>query len=341
VSYDIDNHPRYSPRFEVVIGDQRFQEPGGRIADLVVETSFDGADRFSFGLNFPFDEELDEFAGLSWDEFEVGTDVEIAMGYGDEGELAPLLSGNIQSITGEFTVDHGPEVQVSGYGLLWEAMQGSRSDSWEEATIGEAVEDVLSTYPFSTVEVESANIERKKLIQNGCSDYRFVHDLAATYGFEFYAERSTVKFVPRSSAVSDEPAVELWYGEDLHDFTGEISHRRDTHEVEIRSWDVEQKEEIVETAGSSDAKHKEVFCVPAMSPDEAERIAETKLNQFSDEVVQGYGEADGIPELRAGETIELVELGDRFSGIYHVTKATHRMGAAGYRTTFEAVEVGA
>ena len=323
-----------------MVGDQKFQEPGGRIADLVVETSFEGADRFSFGLNFPFDEELDEFAGLSWDDFEIGTDVEIAMGYGDEGELTPLLSGKIRSITGEFTVDHGPRAQVAGYGLLWEAMQGSRSDSWEESTVGDAVEDVLSAYPFSTVEVESASIEREKLIQNGCSDYQFVHDLATTYGFEFYAERDTVKFVPRSSAISDEPVAELWYGEDLHDFTGEIFHRRDTHEVEIRSWDVEQKEAIVETAGSSDAKHKEVFSVPVMSPDEAEQIAETKLNQFSDEVVQGYGEADGIPEIRAGETIELVELGDRFSGIYHVTKATHRMGTAGYRTTFEAVEVG-
>ncbi|THE64844.1 phage late control D family protein [Salinadaptatus halalkaliphilus] len=340
MSYSADNHPRYSPRFKVMIGDQTFQEPGGRIADLVVETSFEGADRFSFGLNFPFDEELDEFAGLSWDEFEVGTDVEIAMGYGDDGELTPLLSGKIRSITGEFTVDHGPEVQAAGYGLLWDAMQGSRADSWEASTIGDAVEDVLSMYPFSSVDIESADIEREKLVQNGCSDYQFVHDLATTYGFEFYAERDTVKFIPRSSAISDEPVAQLWYGEDLHDFTGEISHRRDTHEVEVRSWDIERKEEIIETAGSSDAKHKEVFSVPAMSPDEAEQIARTKLNQFSDEVVQGYGEADGIPEIRAGETIKLVELGDRFSGIYHVTKATHRMGSAGYRTTFEAVEVG-
>lgn len=337
----IDNHPRYSPRFKVMVGDQKFQEPGGRIADLVVETSFDGADRFTFSLNYPFDEELDEFAGLEWDDFDIGTDVEISMGYGDDGELTDLLTGKIQSISSEFTVDQGPSVQVTGYGLLWETMQGTSSDSWEDTTVGGAVNDVLSDYAFSTIDVQSAGIEREKLIQNGCSDYQFVHDLASTYGFEFYAERDTVKFVPRSAAVSDDTVAELWYGEDLHDFFGEITQQRATHEVEVRSWDVDEKEEIIESVGSTSAKHKEVFRVPAMSPDEAERIAETKHNQFADDVVQGHGEADGIPEIRAGETIELAELGDRFSGTYHVTKATHRMGAAGYRTTFEATEVSA
>ncbi|NGM68010.1 phage late control D family protein [Natronolimnobius sp. AArcel1] len=339
MSTELNNHPRYSPRFKVDVGDQKFQEPGGRIADLVVETTFEGADRFSFTLNYPFDEELDEFAGLSWDDFAVGTDVEISMGYGDDGQLTPLLSGKIQSITGEFTVDRGPSIQIAGYGLLWETMQGSAANSWSETTIGDAVEDVLSRYPFSTVHVEHADIKREKLIQNDCSDYRFVHDLASTYGFEFYAKRDTATFVPRSSAVSDDPVAELWYGEALHDFSGEITRRKHTHQVEVRSWDIGEKSEIVATAGSSTAQHKEVFRVPAMSRDEAERIAATKHNQFSDGIVQAHGEADGIPEIRAGETIELAELGNRFSGSYHVTKATHRMGTAGYRTTFEATEV--
>lgn len=339
MSQEINNHPRYSPRFKVMVGDQKFQEPGGRIADLVVETSFEGADRFTFTLNYPFDEELDEFAGLSWGDFEIGTDVEIAMGYGDEGELTPLFTGSIQSISGEFTVDQGPSVQVTGYGLLWETMQGARSDSWKETTVGDAVNDVLSSYSFSSIDVESAGIKREKLIQNGCSDYQFVHDLANTYGFEFYAERDTVKFVPRSSALNGDSVAELWYGEDLHDFFGEITQRRETHKVEARSWDITKKKEITATAGSSSAQHKEVFRVPAMSRDEAEHIAETKLKQFTDGVIQGHGEADGIPDIRAGKTIDLAELGTRFSGRYHVTKATHRMGAAGYRTTFEAVEV--
>lgn len=336
----INNHPSYSPRFKVAVGSEKFQEPGGRIADLVVETTFDGADRFSFTLNYPFDEERDQFAGLDWDLFSIGTDVEIAMGYGDDGQLTDLLTGKIQSINTEFTTDRGPSVQVSGYGLLWEMMQGSNSASWTETSIGDVIKDVLSSYSFSTVEVESAGIRREKLIQDERSDYQFVDQLATAYGFEFYAERDTVKVLPRSSGPNDsDPVAELWYGEDLHDFFGEITEQRQSHQVEVRSWDVQKKEEMTVTAGNSSAQHKEVYRIPAMSRDEAEQIAETKLSQFSDGIVQAHGETDGIPALRAGVTVELAELGSRFSGTYHVTNATHRMGASGYRTTFEATEV--
>ncbi|MDS0260502.1 contractile injection system protein, VgrG/Pvc8 family [Haloarcula sp. S1CR25-12] len=340
MSSSINNHPAYSPRFNVTVGSEKFQEPGGRIADLVVETTFDGADRFSFTLNYPFDEERDQFAGLDWDRFSIGTDVEIAMGYGDDGQLTDLLTGKIQSINTEFTTDRGPSVQVSGYGLLWEMMQGSNSTSWTDTTIGDAIDDVLSSYSFSSVTVESADIKREKLIQDDRSDYQFVDQLATAYGFEFYAERDSAKVVPRSSRANDsDPIAELWYGEDLHDFFGEITDRRQNYQVEVRSWDVKKKEELTVTAGSSTATHKEVFRIPAMSRDEAEQIAETKLNQLSGGTVQAHGETDGIPELRAGVTVDLAELGSRFSGTYHVTNATHRMGASGYRTTFEATEV--
>ncbi|MBZ6495311.1 phage late control D family protein [Natrinema longum] len=332
--------PRYSPRFKVDVGDAKFQEPGGRIADLVVETTLDGADRFSFTLNFPFDEELGEFSGLTWDDFAVGTDVEIAMGYGGDGTLTPLLTGSIRSINAEFTTDRGPSVTVSGYGLLWELMQGTRSDSWSETTVGTAVEDVLSSYPFSTVDVSDASIKREKLIQDNQSDYRFVQGVAETYGFEFYAERDIVRFRPRSAKGDGEgPVAELWYGEALHDFYAEITRREQVDQMEVRSWDEQNKSEIVATAGSTTAKHKEVFRVQAMSRDEAERVAETKLNRFSDGVVTGHGEADGTPAIRAGSVVTLEELGGRFSGDYYVTEATHRMGSAGYRTSFEVTEV--
>lgn len=332
--------PRYSPRFRVDVGDTTFQEPGGRIADLVVETTLDGADRFSFTLNFPFDEELGEFSGLTWDEFAVGTAVEIAMGYGGDGTLTPLFTGSIRSINAEFTSDRGPSVTVSGYGLLWELMQGTDSDSWSETTVGTVVEDVLSSYPFSTVDVSGASIDRETLIQDGQSDYRFLQQLAETYGFEFYAERDTVLFRPHSAkAADDEPVAELWYGEALHEFYAEVTQRERVDAVEVRSWDEHNKSEIVATAGSPNGKYKEVVRTRAMSQNEAERIAETKLNRLANGVITGHGEADGTPAVRAGTVVRLAEVGQRFSSDYYVTEATHRMGSAGYRTSFDVTEV--
>ena len=332
--------PRYSPRFAVEVGSTTFQEPGGRIADLVVETTLAGADRFSFSLNYPFDEELGEFSGLEWSAFEIGTDVEIAMGYGGDGTLTPLLTGSIASIHSEFTVEKGPTVTISGFGLLKQLMNGTSSRSWEEVAVGEAVEEVLSSYPFGTVDVQDADIKRMKLIQDNQSDYRFIEALADHYGFSFFAERDTVRFRPQSGRGSDrDPVAELWYGEALHDFYAEITDTKDDHRIEVRSWDADAAEETVATAGPKTAPNTEVFRVPVMSQNEAQRIADKQHSQHADGRITGHGEADGVPEIRASEVVTLEELGGRFSGDYYVTNATHRMGASGYRTTFEVQEV--
>lgn len=330
--------PRYSPRFNVTVDGKKYQEPGGRIADLVVETTIDGADRFSFTLNYPFDEELGEFSGLDWSAFEIGKPVEIAMGYGGDGTLTPLLTGKIASIQSAFALGNGPSVSVSGYGLLRETMKGTSSDSWADERIGTAVEDVLSSYSFSNVRVSDADTKRVKLIQDNQSDFRFVQELAENYGFEFSAERDEVSFTPRNSR-GDDPVAELWYGEALHEFHAEIKQTQQEHSVEVRSWDVQNKEEIVATAGSRNADHTEVFRVPVMSKQEAKRLAKKKHSQFADGIIEGHGEADGTPEIRAGETIHLAEMGEKFSGDYYVTQATHRMGGSGYRTSFEVTEV--
>jgi len=331
---------RYSPRFTVDIGSTTFQEPGGRIADLVVETTLSGADRFSFTLNYPFDEELGEFSGLDWSTFEIGTDVEIAMGYGGDGTLTSLLTGSIRSIHSEFTVEKGPVVTISGFGLLKGLMNGTNSRSWEGATVGKAVKDILSSYPFGTVDVQDADIKRVKLIQDNQSDYRFLEALADHYGFAFFAERDTVRFRPQTGRGSDsKPVAELWYGEALHDFYAEITDTKSNHRVEVRSWDAEAAEEIVATAGSTSADHTEVFRVPVMSRNEAKQIADKKHSRHADGRIDGHGEADGNPQIRAGAVVTLEELGGRFSGDYYVTNATHRMGGSGYRTTFEAMEV--
>ena len=332
--------PKYSPRFTVDVGSTTFQEPGGRIADLVVETTLSGADRFSFTLNYPFNEELGEFSGLTWSDFEIGTDIEIAMGYGGDGTLTPLLTGAIQSIHSEFTVEKGPTVTISGYGLLKGLMNGTNSRSWEEVTVGDAVNDVLSSYSFGTVDIQDADIKRLKLIQDNQSDYRFLEALADHYGFAFFAERDTVRFRPQTGRGSDsEPVAELWYGEALHDFYAEITDTKSNHRIEVRSWDAEAAEEIVATAGSKSADHTEVFRVPVMSRNEAKQIAKKKHSQHADGRITGHGEADGNPAIRAGAVLTLEELGGRFSGDYYVTNATHRMGGSGYRTSFEATEV--
>lgn len=329
--------PVYSPRFELSVGDATYREADGLVDDLVVETTVEGADLCSFALNYPFDAERREFADLDWGAVEPGTDVEASVGWGGERGVDPVFVGTTQSIRTEFAPEAGPTVSVTAYGLLHETMQGVVERSWSDATVVDVAEEVLSSH-FPTTEVEGSGTERNRIIQHGENDYRFVQGLAADYGFEFYAERDTAYFTPRSSIGSSDPAVTLRYGNTLDTFSAERSVSRQVETVEVRYWDMSAEKEVVGSA-SGDGEGKEVFRVACDSKEEADRIAESKLSALSMSRATGHGETDGLPDVAAGETIRLEDLGERFSGNYYVTRATHRIGGSGYRTSFEVTEI--
>lgn len=334
------NPGMHSPRFEVTVGGKTFQEAGGRIADLVVETTLDGADRFSMTLNMAFDREHKEFPGLTWDDFSTGKKVDISLGWGGDGSLEPLFVGQIHQLSTSFSGQKGPSVGVSGYGLLHQLMKGKQDRSWSETKVGDVVSEVLSSY-FGDRTVEAKGMKQDKIYQHDQSDYRFIDELAAKYGYQFYTQRNTVYFVPKSSLGNEEPVATLRYGASLDSFSAEINEASEVQKVEVRHWDMQKEKEIVGSA-KTDAKNKkkEVFRIPCSSTEEADQIAQNKLDTLSSSVAEGHGETNrGIPQLTAGKTIAIEEVGSRFSQNYYVTKTTHRVGGSGYRTSFEATEV--
>lgn len=329
---------RYAPRFSVEVGGTEFNATDDRVAELDVETSLSGPDRFSVTFAYPFDERRGSFSGLDWNAFEIGAEVAIAMGYGGDSRRTPLVTGRIETIEGSFTDGSGPTVAVSGYGPLRAMIRGTNSASWSETALGDVVEEICSSYNFEGVSV-SADLRRPTLIQDEQSDYAFLSGLAERYGFECYVDRGTLRFERRRERRRREPVAELTYRQALREFEAERSDRQSTHAVEVRAWDPKRAEEVVETAGPTDARNTTVRSVSATSRAEARRIATEHHERLADGRLECTGVADGTPQLRAGATVSLEGLGDRFSGRYAVTDATHRLGPDGYRTTFDGREV--
>jgi len=73
---------------------------------------------------------------------------------------------------------------------------------------------------------------------------------------------------------------------------------------------------------------------PIYSEGEALQIAKGKFNDMTVAFITGEGLATGNTDIRAGEVIELKKLGQRFSGLYYVTSATHVVDQTGYTTKF-------
>ena len=330
-------NPVYSPRFELDVGGTTYQETGGRVGNLTVETTVDGADMCRFTLNYPYDPEHQDFDELDWGAIDPGTEVEASVGWGGEGTVEPVFVGTSQSVSVDFSPEGGQTVDVTAYGVLHEMMQGVVERSWSETTVVDVAKEVLNEY-FSTVEVDGNGSERNRIIQHGQNDYRFVRQLADDYGFEFYAERDTAYFTQRSS-LKDDPELTLTYGNTLDTFAAEISEADLVETVEVRYWDMSTEKEIVGEASNQTGEGKEVFRVTCDSQEEADDIAKSRLDALSMARATGYGETDGIPDLTAGTVIEIQDLGDRFDRSYYVTRAAHRLSTAGYRTAFDVKEL--
>ena len=61
---------------------------------------------------------------------------------------------------------------------------------------------------------------------------------------------------------------------------------------------------------------------------------EALLQERQKSMVQASATTIGLPDLRAGQLVEILGLGSRFSGIYFITDTTHTIGDGGYTTQF-------
>lgn len=142
------------------------------------------------------------------------------------------------------------------------------------------------------------------------------------------------------------------WGVNLSSFSPRLSTTSQVSEVMVRGWDPKAKKPIVYTAKASDLprsasgdrsgpakadrRTREIlYDAPVLSLEEARRLATSRLMELANQYTSGSGQVIGLPDLRPDDTVEIVGVGERFSGRYHVTKVTHTLGASGFTTAFE------
>ena len=74
------------------------------------------------------------------------------------------------------------------------------------------------------------------------------------------------------------------------------------------------------------------------SQEEANTRAKAILDERAQDFVTGDGECIGLPEIVPDINVSLQGIGTRFSKLYYVSEATHKLDSGGYRTTFKVQE---
>lgn len=306
-----------------------------------------------FTIKFTIDDVMEgKWVGIDMDMFKLGDEIKVMMGIDLTEEM---LTGEITALEPSFGFPSFMEIR--GYDRLHRLRFGTYKRSFKDVKDSDIVSSIVSELGL-TPDIEETAATHSYLFQNNQTNYEFLIARAGRLDFEMFVQDKT--FIFKSSGESSAPEITLEYKIDFEKFDAQLSALTEGSEVEVRGWDVKNKQEITSTAGEGAEKSEmggeetgfqlsetfgdsivSVLHDPVVDSKEAEAVAKAKYNQALKRFITGQGECPGNPKIRAGKTVELKGIGKRFSGIYYITSSVHAIREdEGYVTNFKVKRVG-
>src|SRR5262245_37493699 len=191
------------------------------------------------------------------------------------------------------------------------------------------------------------------LFQNNQTNLEFLRERAASVGVLLYVLGKKLCFKPVSEG---RQVVELKWGATLSQFHPRLTTIEQVNSITTRGWDVKSRKEIVSEVQSGKGMpqigqqkqggelSKEAFNMdakflvaglPLHNQTGADQTAKAVANRHAERFVEADGACIGNPDIIAGASVKIEGIGDRFSGTYFVTSATHQYDARqGFTTRF-------
>jgi phage protein D len=339
----------FAPTFAITVNAVPLPpETALQVMDVQVTLHRSPPDSFSFRLNDPAQVLVDLDRGV----FTEGSRVEISLGF--VGSTKTLLVGEITDLDADVPSDGPATLEVAGFDLLHRLTRGTCYRTFEGATPGsglpdsEIVAQIAAEMELSS-SVDATPERTEPRTQRHVSNLAFLEELAGASGFLYWVEGDTLCFKRERPAPA---TVTLERGKTLVSFAARLSTVDQVETVSVRRWDPIQKQTLAGTASRADtarlaATGQEQLArgaggrselvlteAPVASAEEAQAHAEAVVAAQEQTLVTGRGTCVGNPDLVAGTLVEVVGVG-RFDGTYVVERASHRLGAGGYQTTFQ------
>jgi len=289
----------------------------------------------------------------------IGSKVKIGVLSADTQTPEPLVSGEVTALeadvdpTGTFTL-------IRGYDLSHRLFRGRHTEAYTQVTASDVAVKVARRAGLSLGKVDTTTTVFDHVSQGGVSDWHFLAGLAREIGYEVAVRDDKFEFcapspagdAPAASGTAANPLV-LELGTDLLRVRSAVTSAEQVKEVEVRGWDIVQKQAIIGTAparttsaelpGANPADLAHAFGdltyvatdVPYRLQAEVDVAARAVAEQIAGAFAEFDGVARGNPKIRAGTAVTIDNFGPPFDGKYTVTTSRHHIDqAAGYVTHF-------
>lgn len=326
------------------------------ILQIAVEESLHLPSTFTLIINNPL------FPGLAADQiwkhqnlFKMGGKISIGFASSttsdadfDAAASATIFEGEITAIEAHFSETSQAPIIIRGYDVSHRLHRGRYNRSFQNVTDTDIVNQIIAEAGISAGTVESSGSPHDYVFQENQTNMEFLRERAARNGFELFVQDGKLNFRKPSSSTT----LKLQWLKDFSSFSVRVSGADQVSEVEVRGWDYTKKEAIVSKKTSanlltsnqfgkgtesstafSGSPKMTVVGQPVFSTSEADKIAQSLLDELSGEYVVADARAEGNPKIRPGKLVELSAMG-KYSGKYYITETRHVFSDRIYRTEF-------
>lgn len=355
----------YAPAFRIQVQDAAVKPSVlAEVLNLTVTLDLENIDGFQLTLANPYNPDRGSFKyGEVGGLFDLCSRVQVGLGYADQ--LVTVVSGPITGLAPRFPESGPATIEVSGQSSLV-ALRGKKPGPHEQKvfrrTTDSAIAQIVGKRNGFLVEADATSEQREVVAQGDCDELRFLHELAAKNDYECYAtwDEQKKKDVLHFRKPCDgkggtgRRSFRFEWGKSLVSFSPQLTVARQLSQVTVRGWDPRTKKAVSATATAADlpgpaaggengpARVKDCFGDKAdavvklavVTQQEAKDRAIALLRDRSYQFATGSGQCIGHPEMRPGDSVEIVGLPRRFSGTYCVTRVEHVLGNSGFLTTF-------
>ena len=319
--------------------------------------------RVTDAANLPdsFELEFVDSAGIVLDQggFSIGTRVTLAVSQNGTDGPQKLLDAEVTALDRE---DVGGELRtrVRGLDTSHRLFRGRRVAAYVDMSTSDIVRKVAQRAGLEVSSISGPPTVMAHTTQDNVSDWVFLKRLADDAGCVFSVIDKKLEFGPPTkaataesgSATAEDDPVVIEHGRNTLYLHATVTSAEQVSEVEVRGWDVAEKQKVVSRAPAKTAsaelpttdpaKVAAVFSSPpyvsgvgpgAQQPQD--KLAQAIAARIAGGFAEIEGQIIGNPRIRSGIAVRLRGFGAPFDGRYTVTESRHEFSAEqGYTTTF-------
>lgn len=267
-------------------------------------------------------------------DFIPGAEITIAGGYNGENET--LFSGLIISQTIKANED-GSQMEIECRDKAIKLTAGRKNKIWEDVSDNDAITDLVGQSGI-TADIDGLDLQHKQLVQFNCSNWDFIITRAELNSALVLTEDGKLTIaVPDAS---QESTATYTYGSEIYDFEAQMDARTQFPQVITKNWNYTNQEvkegnssakslpqqgnisgdDLAEVLGWED---NSLYHSGNVAEQESTAWASAELFRSRLNRLIGNFRVQGDNKLKPGIIVELLGIGERFSGKCLVTGVVH------------------